>query len=58
MKPCDSSPCKNRGVCTNNKDSYTCKCAIGFKGDNCEEGMLKITTIKYPPWVVILKGLS
>ena len=32
---CQSSPCLNNGVCEDGVNSYTCKCAHGFKGDNC-----------------------
>ena len=36
---CASNPCKNKGVCTDGDgDDYTCQCAAGFKGKNCEQG--------------------
>ena len=36
-KPCDNEPCKNGGVCTDGADgSFTCTCAEGWKGDNCQ----------------------
>ena len=35
-KPCDSSPCKNGGTCTNEGESFSCKCAEDFQGETCE----------------------
>ncbi|PFX26436.1 Fibropellin-1 [Stylophora pistillata] len=35
--PCHKNPCLNEGVCTETQnDSYNCKCAGGYSGDNCE----------------------
>ena len=43
--PCDNKPCLNGGVCTANRnDSYTCKCASGYSGGNCEIGTW-VTTV-------------
>ncbi|CAM9464932.1 unnamed protein product, partial [Chrysoparadoxa australica] len=33
---CDANPCNNGGTCTNTSGSYTCACAVGFTGTNCE----------------------
>lgn len=38
VNECNNSPCHNNGTCTNNEGSYTCSCAGGWKGHNCEEG--------------------
>ena len=35
---CDPSPCLNGGKCVDGVDSYSCKCAAGYTGDNCETG--------------------
>ena len=35
--PCDNEPCENDGVCTDGTDgSFTCTCAEGWEGDNCQ----------------------
>ncbi|XP_035660370.1 coagulation factor VII-like [Branchiostoma floridae] len=33
---CASTPCLNGGVCTDQHNSYSCSCAAGWQGDNCE----------------------
>ncbi|XP_068233350.1 neural-cadherin-like [Palaemon carinicauda] len=33
---CFSGPCKNGGICHNQKPSYVCQCPEGFKGNNCQ----------------------
>jgi hypothetical protein len=35
--PCYSSPCKNKGICENDGDSFKCSCRPGYKGKICEE---------------------
>ena len=37
---CDPNPCQNGGLCADNVGSYTCTCADGYEGDNCETGEL------------------
>ena len=34
---CTDNPCKNGGTCTNEPWLYSCACAYGYKGKNCEE---------------------
>ena len=36
---CASAPCQNGGTCTDVENGYTCGCAAGYIGDNCETGM-------------------
>ena len=33
---CAASPCHNGGVCANASEGYTCACAPGFAGANCD----------------------
>jgi len=59
--PCDTkgnapfcNPCKNAGECIRNKTQkedfdYTCKCAKGFRGDDCECQIDKILSITTHP---------
>ena len=33
---CWSFPCFNGGFCMDGADTYTCVCAFGFEGEQCE----------------------
>lgn len=35
---CLSSPCKNGATCTRHLETYVCKCAVGYHGQNCDRG--------------------
>ena len=43
-KPCDSHPCKNGGHCTNDGDSFWCKCMENYRGKTCE-GLYNISIV-------------
>jgi hypothetical protein len=47
---CDSFPCGNGGTCTNNVNSYSCSCLVGYSGSTC--GTSKSTVF---PCVVLLR---
>ena len=34
--PCQSNPCVNNGVCSDEDGKYTCKCPPGFIGKDCQ----------------------
>ncbi|WAR08268.1 FBP1-like protein, partial [Mya arenaria] len=36
INECLSNPCRNNGVCSDQVNSYTCACAPGYTGDDCE----------------------
>ena len=36
---CNSNPCGNSGTCIDKVNRYTCICAAGYTGTNCETGM-------------------
>ena len=35
-KSCDSSPCKNGGICSNEGLSFSCECVGNYQGKTCE----------------------
>ena len=39
---CTSDPCQNGATCNDGTNSYTCSCAVGFRGDHCEGRYCKI----------------
>ncbi|KAH3831279.1 hypothetical protein DPMN_104541 [Dreissena polymorpha] len=36
---CATNPCKNGASCINGQNQYTCTCAAGWQGTNCDHGM-------------------
>ncbi|XP_041479272.1 sushi, von Willebrand factor type A, EGF and pentraxin domain-containing protein 1-like [Lytechinus variegatus] len=36
INECNSQPCQNNATCMDKLESYSCLCAPGFSGDNCE----------------------
>ena len=37
---CNSNPCQNEATCHDHVNSYSCICAAGFNGTNCETSKL------------------
>lgn len=40
VNECASNPCQNGATCHNGRDSYTCTCAGGWTGTNCDQGKM------------------
>ena len=38
---CASDPCQNSGTCTDTVNGYSCACADGYQGTDCETGRFK-----------------
>ncbi|XP_017282542.1 zonadhesin, like [Kryptolebias marmoratus] len=61
--PCLSSPCLNGGTCTvGTNHTYTCKCAEGFEGPNCEvektpEGEITPDEGLETKWIILIAVL-
>ena len=46
---CSSNPCHNNGACIDGVNSFTCTCAAGYSGTNCDgKGMLLINLVNVP----------
>ena len=45
---CASSPCQNGGTCNDGVREYSCTCADGYKGTNCETGRPMLSLSLYP----------
>jgi hypothetical protein len=41
INDCMPNPCQNNGVCSDRINNYTCQCAAGYDGNNCEYSKLK-----------------
>ncbi|XP_063417721.1 fibropellin-3-like [Mytilus trossulus] len=41
---CATSPCQNGGVCNDGLNSYTCTCAAGYAGGNCQTNIDECAT--------------
>ena len=44
INECASSPCQNGGTCSDLVNSYTCNCAGGFTGGNCQTSKLSVNS--------------
>ncbi|XP_071334202.1 zonadhesin, like isoform X3 [Trachinotus anak] len=57
--PCLSDPCQNGGTCGEiNNSSYTCQCAEGFTGVNCEEVVDGTLETKWIILIVVLVSVT
>ena len=46
--PCDSSPCKNDGICSNEGMMFSCECTRDYEGKTCE-GIVAFYSIYVKP---------
>ena len=42
MGACNSSTCRNDGICVEQRAGYDCICPLGYTGEICEQGMMII----------------
>ncbi|XP_072232326.1 zonadhesin, like [Leuresthes tenuis] len=55
--PCLSSPCLNGGTCKEaNSSSYTCQCAVGFEGTDCETEIIPTGELD-TKWIILIAVL-
>ena len=40
INECENSPCKNRATCENTVGSFICRCAAGYHGKTCADGII------------------
>ena len=45
---CEANPCEHGGTCTDGVNSYTCECADGYTGVNCETGITIFSDTNLP----------
>ena len=43
---CSSNPCENGATCSDGINSYTCNCAIGYSGVDCEISKYHLISIQ------------
>jgi len=44
---CAEHLCANGGLCVDEWTGYRCQCALGFAGQNCTTGLLKLNELLY-----------
>ena len=62
IKQCDSKPCQNGGTCVEDTTGYTCTCASGYTGTNCQTGKVThsgiVLIISFHYFYKIMSSLS
>ena len=51
LNECDSSPCANNGVCTDEINSFTCSCSIGWTDPVCSTG--SVINFRWSPFQIV-----
>lgn len=53
---CVPNPCDNGGTCIKWSDSFTCTCASGYNGVNCENGKKQRCCVQSELWYIFKMG--
>ena len=55
---CNPNPCANDGTCTDGVDTYTCECAAGYEGPDCNISKWLYTLLRAMAALRVFAGWS
>ena len=58
MDECVNNPCQNGASCVNSDGGYSCQCAAGWTGDECNQGVFFCSSVKLMSGSTILINKS